>query len=213
MSKSHERAAKKRKRDSKGSSLMNPRKPKMQVEKKNWDERLTSQIDTVTFTAGVIQNCFRPGYNATPQGHIGRKVLAKSLTYRWTVRLNDATATTGDALRLVIIHDKQPNGALPAVSQVFVNNDIGSMKTLDFSKRFTTLVDETYQMINTVDSSSMVMEGYRKINLETEFNQGNAQAIADINTGSYFAITWQTGNITSIPIVDTLFIRIRFQDV
>lgn len=213
MSKSNERAMKKRKRsDSKSEfkmskSLTNP-KIKYGPEKKNFD----AQVDVIGGTgAGTLANLFLPAQGVSQLERIGRKTLVKSIEWRFTGGLNIATATTGTALRFVILYDNNANGADPAITDVFENDNIQSFRNANNSKRFITIHEEIVEMVNTVDTRTWYRHGYKKLNLLTEWS-GATGEVASITSGSFIAVGWQDGSATTNPAT-ILNVRFRFTDV
>lgn len=85
-----------------------------------------------------------------PQGdgeseRIGRKVNITKIGVRMTFELPNTTTLTNmsDVVRVILVQDKQCNGALPAVLDVLAGANFDSFNNLANSQRFHTLWDKT----------------------------------------------------------------------
>ncbi len=80
---------------------------------------------------------------------IGRSITIKKISWRYEVVI-PATAiavNTSDSVRILLIHDKQCNGALPTDAlPVLETSDYQSMNNLSNNKRFRILMDKTVDM-------------------------------------------------------------------
>ena len=103
------------------------------VELKNTDYS-TSNLWTTASTQWTITpvNLMAQGTAAT--NHIGRKVTLKSILVRSSI-------DTTDVHRMVIIYDKECNGAAAVAADIFAVNTISSPLNLDNSDRFIVLAD------------------------------------------------------------------------
>lgn len=141
---------------------------------------------------------------------IGRSVDMVSLTYKWVGYL--APTTTGASpLRLLIVYDKQPNGAALTALNVLQIDSIESLMNLSFSKRFIILVDEEVECIGTSGPQAWFKKGFRTLNLPAEF-QGTSGAITGIETGSVYALVYQAGGLLVASPNSQLYTRIRYID-
>ena len=54
-----------------------------------------------------------------------------------------------------------------------------------------------------------------KLNLPTKYNSSNAGTVADISSGSIYAITWSNGATTGTGagFSDEMYYRIRYTDI
>ncbi len=79
---------------------------------------------------------------------IGRQITIKKILWRYNIILpSTATATdTSDIVRVMLIQDKQCNGAQPAVADILESDDYQSFNNLSNSKRFRVLYDKTHAM-------------------------------------------------------------------
>lgn len=151
-------------------------------------------------TGGLANNDFSLGMtclNLIQQGaafyqRIGTKVNIKSIelygTFKQTV---DATHVAYG--RYLIVYDRQPNGAYPAIGDLLQNNDT----TLSFNSginlvnrsRFTVIRDKRFGVDAGAGLQFCVKE-YCKGLWETEFGT-NTGTVADIRTGALYFIAFQ----------------------
>lgn len=182
------------------------------VEWKNFDVQTTAEIVAAQATA-VRTSIFSPDQGTNTDEHVGRSVKAGSLTYNFAASYA-ATTAGASPIRIVIVYDRQPNAALPAVTDVFVNDTITTMPNKNNKKRFKILVDEKLEGMSAQGPTSMYCSGFRKFKtpLETYFNTVNGGTIADITTGSYVSFVWQNGNIITANPTSALYTRITYMD-
>lgn len=193
-------------------SATSSRKP----EQKNGDGQVNSPTNIGSPNA-VITSLFSPDQGTGPTEHIGRKIDCTSLQWKW--QSSYAPTTTGSsAMRLLIVYDRQPNAALPAVTDVVTFDNIVAFMNLNNSKRFLVIVNEEFDGLSVQGPNAFFKKGYVsfkkrfKCTLPTEFNGVNGGTIADITTGSFVAFTWQNGSITTAAPNDLLLTRIRYID-
>lgn len=176
-------------------------------------------IDTVvansriTFNSAVsVSNLL----NVTAQGvgaqqRLGRKFRMKSLFIRWNGDL--APTTTGSAsLRMLVVYDKEPEGAAPPIASVLVADNIGSVMNLDNQARFSVLCDEVIQCVGTQGPQSWNVKRYIKLNHQTVTSDTNNNSIVDIQTGSIYAFFWQSGQLLIASPTGNFYSRVRFVD-
>lgn len=167
-------------------------------------------------TTAVRTSLFSPDQGIGPSEHIGRAVISHSLLWKWYGSYA-ATTAGSSPIRLVIVYDRQPNAALPTVTDVFDQDYIGALMNLNNNKRFLTLVNKEI-ILSSAGPTAFNESGYvsfkKRIGslLPTEFNTTNGGTIADITTGSFVAFTWQNGNIITANPTTALVTRIRYTD-
>lgn len=166
-------------------------------------------VGAVTFTAATLLNPTVQGTAATGQ-RLGRKITMTSLLVRYSCTL--ATTSVGGAVaRILIVYDKQTNGATPAITDILTNNDFTSPMNLDNTDRFTILMDELTDPISVGNNFSIAKNRYVKMKLDSVYSTNNGD-VTDIKTGGVFAFIAQTGGVTTtVGTVDS-FTRIRFLD-
>lgn len=183
--------------------------PSSRTEMKNIDADANAKVVFNQTTAVVTL------INATTQGvtavqHVGRLTKMRSLLWRYHGHL--APTTTGTAsLRLLIVYDKQPNGAQPATTTIMAVDSIESPMNLNFSHRFIPLHDEIIPCVGVQGPQSWGLKGFKKIDLPCEFQSSNGD-ITDITTGAIYTLTWQDGGLLIASPASQLYTRIRFED-
>lgn len=159
-------------------------------------------------------NLVARGIDATQE--IGRKIVMKSLYWLWEGTIGP-TSTGSTPVRLVILYDKEANGALPTVAtgaqtDMFNQDNIYAQMNLNNRDRFIVLVDEIVECIGTAGPQCFYRKGYRKISLPVVFNATQTAAIGAINTGSIVAVQWGGGGLAVATGAANLQTRIRFED-
>lgn len=191
-------------------NLVNPkRSSNKKPEKKNIDQDTAAMVTFGQSTANLqLLNGIAQG--ATENQRIGRSVDMVSMTYKWVGAV--APTTTGASpLRLLIVYDKQPNGVALTALNVLQVDSIESLMNLSFSKRFIILVDEEIESVGTAGPQAWFKKGYRSLNLPAEFT-GNGGTVASIETGSVYALVYQTGGLLIASPNSQLYTRIRYID-
>ncbi len=102
-----------------------------------------STVDTVVIIPQGVQNVQR----------IGARVRIKKIQWRFQLRLDVSAGTgleTGDVCRIILYQDKQCNGATAAGADILNAASSGTsylaFRNLDNVRRFTILMDRTYDM-------------------------------------------------------------------
>ena len=104
------------------------------IERKNIDDSSAKWAST---SAGWSINCLNDvAQGTTAITRIGRKILMKSVLVQGLLATN-----TGNSARVLIVYDRQPNGALPAATDVLTSNTIMAAQNLDNRDRFLILAD------------------------------------------------------------------------
>lgn len=170
------------------------------VEQKDITEAVTITFATTpVFTAPRLLNGCVQGVGGNQR--VGRRIMIKSHMMRYAV-----STVSGGSFRFLVIYDKQPNGTLPAITDVLSSTDFHAAMNLANADRFVTIFD---QHINVQDFNLNTV--YRKMNLETMFS-GAFGNIADIASGSVFIMTATNATVATPPSL-VFTTRIRFTDV
>lgn len=179
------------------------KKLQREIEKKGVDTPLAINgiIDTYNTNGDIY---LLNGIDAGTQAYqrVGRKVRYLSLRVKGVANLEGVTRA--NVLRMIVVWDKQPNGALPTYSQIFGNTDavgittqtLNSQILYDQMDRFKILRDKTMPMNIASNATATELYAYwvewdEYINLkglESVYNDGNAGTIADINSGAIYLI-------------------------
>lgn len=150
---------------------------------------------------------------------IGRKILLKSLLFRFTVVPTNTVlhATQGDVVRLLLIYDCQTNAATPAVSDVLASVAYNAPMNLTNRDRFKILADKYYTMASfdfsavpaLVSGSPRPVQSkvYKKMSLEEIFG-GTGATVGSIQTGAIWALVIALNGVCTY-VYDS---RVRFLD-
>lgn len=186
-------------------------------EKKNIDVNNANAVVAAQTGATIfLLNGVTPGTSGTTR--VGRRITMTSLNWRWVGALAPTTAGASP-IRLLIVYDKQANAAAPGAGDVLVIDAIDSPMNLNNSRRFKILADVEIPCVGTSGPAAWSETGFRdftakgtKAGLDVEFNAGTAGTIADIQTGSIYALVYQYGTLITASPTSNLYTRIRFLD-
>jgi len=174
------------------------------------DTVIASGINILNSTLVGIQQ------GTTDTTRIGRKITVKKIKWRFRIDL-PATATAGntsDQVRLVVLLDKQANGAAPAVTDVYADNNVLSFRNLDNTGRFVVLMDRQYG-INT--ESGISTSFGEKIIVDTFFKGCNIPVDYTANVGDVTDIA--SNNLVTLAMSRNGFagvtgkLRISYTDI
>lgn len=197
------------------------------VEKKSID---TAMSATITNGGQFYALCV-PVPGAGMSDRVGRKLTMKSLYIRGTVQVQLSATPSGSVtseahmLRLIVLYDKQPNGALPALADILgAGGTVNSMFNIDNRDRFQILKDKTWAFDPMIYDSTndayawnrciYPVKIFKKINLETIFNAGTAGTSADINSGNLIAFWIENAAAAADKNVNIYTnARVRYVDV
>lgn len=172
----------------------------------------------------------------TQWNRIGRRVQMKSIAIRGRIYYNQAGGAPGaDYLRVMLIYDRQPNGAAPAIGDIIAATDqAGTTTTTCFdglnmsnADRFKVLREYVLHIPSPAAiaggaNQALQVEGAEKLGfkwfvklggLETHFKTGNAGTIADISTGSLYLVTFGQQAAADAQWGLTISARLRFDDL
>lgn len=149
--------------------------------------------------AGITEvNCIAQG--ATVANRIGNKVVIKSVDLK--LGFTAAAAVVG-TLRMMLLYDRQPNGAFPAMTDILLSQPAGAAVALSglniANKSRFQMIRDQYINFDAGAGLVQILHWYCKGRWETEFGT-NGGTIGDFRTGSlilagYVAIGGG-GNIT-----------------
>lgn len=188
-------------------TMTNPKQlAQLAVEKKNFDASAQYVPAGANLWSQIIANNIIL-VGTSPTSRIGRKITMKSLYLRY--RVVPSTDPAPSSTRILVVYDKQTNGALPVVTDILQTNEYNAPNNLSNMDRFITLVDIITQLPNSAQTVSG--SEYRKINLDTVFNLINGGTVADINFGGVFILCVPASG--AVLNTTTIYSRIRFTDV
>lgn len=146
----------------------------------------------------------------TSTTRIGNKISAQSITIRGIARLADGE-TAGATVRLVLVWDRKPVGALPTWSNIFTGNQPFALYNIDplYAGRFQVLSDETYDF--TVDGQShSSFKIFVPLKGKKVAYNGNLGTVADLQKGHIFLAMISSDNDQNLQVKwDS---RFRFTD-
>lgn len=167
-------------------------------------------------TTGTITLLNTVAQGTTVNQRVGKKIFLKSLQCHGQV-LSDATAVTND-IALIIVYDKRPTGALPAITDVLntansssFNNDANSGRFRILKRWDLVLVGNT----TTPQTGREAEEADFYLNLRdlpTTFKAAGTGAIADQEEGSLLLITVGSNVAGTTAAAGSLGFRLRFLD-
>ena len=189
----------------------NPSRMKGELKFKDTTVIIACPASSTVIQAGVLLNGLVPGSGADQR--IGRKVVLKSILFRWTTQLS-SSSTLGGSVRIIIVYDKQANAVAAAPSDIFstAGPDFNSPNNLSNRDRFVTLSDTITSPMSAQGDWAQCGVIYKRINLETMFNSGNAGTINDITTGSIYVYAAQSGSIGTAAVNLFATARVRYED-
>lgn len=176
------------------------------IERKNIDDTTPKWATGVTTWTITCINDVAQGTSAITS--IGRKILMKSI-------LLQAVLTNSNGFgRLLIVYDRQTNGAAPAATDVLTSNTMMAAQNLDNRDRFIILADiypweQSENIANgNINGSPGGYKRFIKCNLETIYGS-NLGTVADIQSGGLFIMTNCNGGTIA---GETGLQRVRFVD-
>ena len=146
--------------------------------------------------------------------HIGKSVSGQSLALEceFSQPQTDASASV---IRLLVIYDRQSNGAYPLIGDLLANN--ASAPTFDaginigYRERFAVLRDQQFIL----DPASALTHHYETyIRKQTDTNYiGTSNAIASIGSGAIYLVSFYLQLLgTTAPIMVSRHSRFRYYD-
>lgn len=107
-------------------------------------------------------------------------------------------AATEQSGRVIIVYDRQPNGAALAITDVINTSTTIGVRQYDNEKRFEVLYDNVYTIQeHGAEFKQPHFEIYLPLNHIVHYNSGNAGSVADIVSGSLYIIS--VGNVAAAP--------------
>lgn len=161
---------------------------------------LINQGNSFNTTGSVTLLCTVP-QGAGVNQRIGKKIMWSSIQMRGLVFANSAT-TLADAA-LIIVYDKRPTGALPAVTDILVSASSTSMNNNDNAGRFQIVrrMDWVFAGNSTTPTTGKEIIGFdhfAKFRRPCIFKSAGTGAIGDIEEGALYYVC--VGNTTGATI-------------
>lgn len=181
-------------------------------EKKFHDYSLSANLDTT----GLKDGCTRIAQGQDNDNRIGRSILAKSLYIKGRVTFEDDTLTA-QAVRMVIVQDRQQNGSIPDFTGdqdgVLQSKTFYSPLNMENSNRFKILFDRVFSFSK--DSTRPVQHQYFKkwIKLNSHIHySGTGSTAAEMDVNNLYILTFTDGNTTTTQSSMQGCIRLRYYD-
>ncbi len=147
-------------------------------ERKIIDTQLTAQVSNTTPSLVELTNLAQ---GLTDTTRIGNKIMLSGLQFRYL-----AKDTVQNSVRVMIVQDKQTNGAIFAAADVLADvtaiDNVASLRNRDESLRFRVLYDRVH-LISLTGKDSVYVSKFIKLNVPVKYD-GNAGTIADITSNS-----------------------------
>jgi len=218
-------------RDAVGGRLYSRSMPRAEIKSFDLSPGDAEQVG-VTSVAGTEPAAFATGMteiNDVQAGNafyqrIGTKINIRSIMMRFKLTNSTVIATglytTEPAhVRYMVVYDRQPNGAFPAITDILQNNDSGvvthgSSINIANRDRFSVLLDRNVTLSEADTQTRWVSDYLVCPNLQTQF-RSSAATIGDITTGSLLFISFasiQLGPAFDAGQIQQLQFRIRYAD-
>ncbi len=183
----------------------------------------TTQAPT---TALVIGDVTSETLNIIPEGNgqsarVGRKVNLTSIGIRGSVKIASTStlANTGDVVRIMVVQDKQTNGASPAVATVLQSADYNAFGNLANRNRFVILRDKFIAIQSQSGSFDGTNDGfaeafvffkdYFKVNIPIEYDASATDgSLATQRSNNIFVLVISAEGIANVDYRT----RLRYTD-
>lgn len=144
-----------------------------------------------------------------PNNRTGTSIKMKSYEIKYGLQ-NNATAINTQC-RVLLVLDKQSNGAAPVLTDILQTNSPYSPRNLNNRKRFKILMDKRYSL-STAGPNNTNDSTYMK-NVETHvqfFSTSNLGTIADISSNALYLVHC-SDQATNFPTIN-YYCRVRYLD-
>ncbi len=164
------------------------------------------------------------GINLIPQGvteitRVGRKATIKDINWRFTITWAGGNVITATTVRVLMVLDKQCNGALPSATDILETDDFQSFNNLANKSRFRTLMDRTYDInpagaagdgtANDGGENKTSDSFFKKCSIPIEFDS-TAGAITEIRSNNIVVLL--ASEVANLAVFSSK-IRLRFTDL
>lgn len=175
------------------NKLFPQRIPTISFEKKFVD---VAPAAYVADTTGTVTALNLTALGTDFNNRIGRKILMKYVYITGILKPVD-TSTVPAYCRILIVYDNQPNGALPAMTDLLVTANSIDQLNLNNKDRFKILADKRYAIGGVSDTATqsfsmaptvVPVKIFRRLNMETIYG-GTTAAITAINSGALLMFT------------------------
>lgn len=196
------------------------------IEKKVFDTQMYADISNT----GTFYSLCLPVPGAAMNQRIGRKLTIKSVQFKGIIQLELSSSPSGSVtaeanhLRMILLYDKQPNGAAPALADVLTGGQtVNDLFNIDNRDRFSIIKDKVWSFDPMIfdntnfshawNRTTAYCKMYKKLNLETVFNAGTAGTVADINSGN-LVVLWLCNTVAGTDKNVDIYVnsRVRYID-
>lgn len=146
--------------------------------------------------------------------YVGRQLMMKNLNFRFEIFPDSASSGgNGTYFRVLLIYDRDTNGALPAVTDIMTVDDEIAYMNLNNTDRFVTIYDKMKNWQPFAENHTVMFRGNIKLHHIMKF-KGATGTIANITQGGIYLLFAQGGNYDSTGLTPLLYwrSRIRFTD-
>lgn len=198
-------------------------------------ELKVADLATATYNVhdqGTITLLACPTVGADFTNRVGRKITLKTVYVKGAVAQMNAWVLANQTvqaqhLRMIIFVDYQPNAAAPAVTDILNNATPASQLNLNNRDRFRVIADKEYvvdpfcleeagptETFASTCNQIKFVKKFKRINIETIFNNNSTGAIGDITSGALFMLWIGTGDHTNVGQYSQAKVstRVRFSD-
>ncbi len=168
-------------------------------------DNVQSAVNMSTTATFVLLNGMQLGDTAITR--TGQSIKMDALDLNAYVTGNLTAVQTSS--RILIVLDKQPNGAIFAIGNLLNSTTSTSMFTVGGQSRFVVLFDNAFAL-STGGPLNCQFSKRIQLGQHTEYNTGNAGDITDINTNSLYLV-FLSDQGTNFPIM-TIYLRLWFID-
>lgn len=163
---------------------------------------------TITLVATIAQG-------ASVNQRIGKKAILKSVQIRGSV-YNGSAASINDCT-ILLVYDRQPAGALPAITDILVSANSRSFNNDVNSDRFKIVRRWDFELLGPSGTPVTGEEGkscdfFVPLNLPIQFKAAGDGAIADISNGALYLVTVGNSAAGTGAATAGLGFRTRFID-
>lgn len=143
----------------------------------------------------------------------GRMIKLNSLYFRAFLRRGTSPTVVQQAVRAIILYDKNPNAATPSVTDLLVSSNVTSHLNISNKARFIILYDDLNYIDQSVQQDHGSYRVFRKLNVPTLYNSTNNGTITDIVNGAVFLFLLGTNAETDEDVPRLVWSsRVRYTD-
>lgn len=156
------------------------------------------------------------------QARVGRKITLTNINWRWNLRLPTSTtaASGSDVVRMVVVLDKQCNGALAPSTELFADDVFNTFNDLANTRRFRVLYDRMFTLnasgagtsaggVDLTGDTRVAGTWYKQVNIPIEYDSSVITGI--IGTVRSNNLVMYTISLNNVCALDSRF-RVRYID-